>query len=192
MNFYNKYTGVTFDICLFFLFTCDICGLCDIYGQCDICRLCDIYRLCDICGLCDIHGLCDVYRRGVTPLAKIGEGVMHQSIPSANFPRAKPREFFEVVKSPATGQNFSAKARPRDKKTSTPGEYFERSSHLFLLIGFEILEFCRYQTLKRTGRLSIYSLVIPTSFRLSTILKVSKFSPSFETDFVTREQQQMV
>ena len=54
------------------------------------------------------------------------------------------------------------------------------------------MEFCRNQTLKRTGRLSNYSLVIPSSFSSSTILKVLKFSPSFETDFVTREQQKMV
>ena len=31
--------------------------------------------------------------------------------------------------------------------------------------------------------------VISFSFSLSTILKVLKFSPSFQTDFVTREQQ---
>ena len=77
----------------------------------------------------------------------------------------------------------------RDKKTPTPGEHFERSSQLFLLIGIEILKFCRNQTLKRTGRLSNYSLVIPSSFSLSTILKVLKFFSSFKTDFVTKEQQ---
>ena len=92
--------------------------------------------------------------------------------------------FFEVVTSPAPGQNFSAEARPpgqentcpRDKKTPTPGKYFERFSQLFLLIDVEILEFRRNQTLKRTGRLSNYSLVIPSSFSLSTILKVLEFS----------------
>ena len=100
-----------------------------------------------------------------------------------------PGNFFEVVNSPAPGQNFSAKARPPGQEKTYPGEYFERSSQLFLLIGVEILEFCRNQFLKRTGRLSNYSLVIPSSFSLSTILKVLKFFPSFETDFVTREQQ---
>ena len=100
-----------------------------------------------------------------------------------------PGEFLEVVKNPATSQNFPAKAWPHGQKTPTPGEYFRRSSQLFLLIAVEILGFCRNQTLKRIGRLSNYSLVIPASFSLSTILKVLKFSPSFETDFVTREQQ---
>ena len=105
------------------------------------------------------------------------------------FPGKPPGNFFEVVKSPAPGQNFSAKARPQGKKAPTPGEYFRRSSQPFLLIGVEILRFCRNQTLKKIGRLSNYSLFIPSSFSLSTILKVLKFSPSFETDFVTREQQ---
>ena len=102
-------------------------------------------------------------------------------------PGKTPGNFFEVVKCPAPGQNFSAKARPLGQKTPTPGEYFRKSSQLFLLIGVEILGFCRNQTLKRIERLSYYSLVIPSSFNLSTILKVLKFSPSFETDFVTRE-----
>ena len=104
-------------------------------------------------------------------------------------PGKPPGNFCEVVNSPAPGQNFSAKARPPGQEKTYPGEYFERSSQLFLLIGVEILEFCRNQFLKRTGRLSNYSLVILSSFSLSTILKVLKFSPSFETDFVTREQQ---
>ena len=107
-------------------------------------------------------------------------------------PRTNPGEFFEVVKSLAPGQTFSPKARPPGQETPTLGEYFERSSQLFLSISVEILEFCRNQTLKRTGRLSNYSLVIHSSFSLSTILKVLKFSPSFETDFVTTEQQEMV
>ena len=108
-------------------------------------------------------------------------------------PGKPPGKFFEVVKSPALGQNFPAKARPPwGKETPTPGEYFRRSGQLFLLIGVEILGFCRNQTQKRIGRLSKYSLVIPSSFSLSTILKILKFSPSFETDLVTREHQQMV
>ena len=77
--------------------------------------------------------------------------LMHQSNPSANI---SPGNFFEVVKSPAPWQKFSAKAQrpgqentdPRDKRTPTPGEYFERPSQLFLMIGVEILEFCRNQT----------------------------------------------
>ena len=102
-------------------------------------------------------------------------------------PGKPPGNFFEVVKSPAPGQNFPAKARPPGQKTPTPGEYFRRSSQPFLLTGVEILGFFRNQLLKRIERLSYYSLVIPSSFSLSTILKVLKFPPSFETDFVTRE-----
>ena len=118
------------------------------------------------------------------------KNVMNQSNPSANIPPGKPPgNFFEVVKSPAPGQNFPAKARPPGQKEPTPGEYFRRSSQPFLLTGVEILGFFRNQRLKRIERLSYYSLVIPSSFQLSTILKVLKFSPSFETDFVTREQQ---
>ena len=94
-------------------------------------------------------------------------------------------KFFKVVKNPAPGQNFLQKHGPRDKKTPTPGEYCERSSQLFLLIGVEILEFCR--TLKRNWKAV---QVISFSFSLSTIrIKVLKFSASFQTDFVTREQQ---
>ena len=104
-------------------------------------------------------------------------------------PGQTPGNSFEVVKSPAPGQNFPAKARLPEQKTPTPGEYFRRSSQPFLLIGVEILGFCRSQTLKRIGRLSNYSVVILSSFSLSTTLKVLKFLPSFETDFVTREQQ---
>ena len=104
-------------------------------------------------------------------------------------PGRPPGNFFEVVESPAPGQNLPAKARPPGQKTPTPGEYFGRSCQLFLLIGVEILGFCINQTLKRIGRLSNYSLVIPSSLSLSTILKILKFSPSFETDFVTREHQ---
>ena len=64
---------------------------------------------------------------------------------------------------------FLQKQGPRDKKTPTSGEHFERSSQLFLLIDVEILEFCRNQTLRRTGRLSNYSLVIPSSFSLTLV-----------------------
>ena len=80
------------------------------------------------------------------------------------------------MKSPALGQNFSAKARPPSQETPTPGEYFEGSSQLFLLIDVKILKFCRNQTSKRTGRLSNYSLAIPSSLSLSAILEVLKFS----------------
>ena len=102
-------------------------------------------------------------------------------------PGKPPGNFFEVVKSPAPGQNFPAKARLPGQKTPNPGEYFRRSSQPFLLTNVEILGFFRNQRLKRIERLSYYSLVIPSSFSLSTILKVLKFFPSFETDFVTRE-----
>ena len=100
-------------------------------------------------------------------------------------PGQTPAEFFEVVKALPQGKIFPQKHGP-GTKTPTPGEYFRRSSQPFLLIGVEILGFCRNQTLKRIGRLSNYSLVIPSSFSLSTILKVLKFPPSFEADFVTR------
>ena len=47
---------------------------------------------------------------------------MHQSIPSANTPPSTPLgNFFEVVKSPAPGQNFCAKGRPPGQKAPMPG-----------------------------------------------------------------------
>ena len=103
-------------------------------------------------------------------------------------PRQTPGEFFEVVKSPAPGQNFSAEALPpgtkntypRGQKTPTPGSTFRRSGQPFLLTGVKIFGFCRNQTLKRIGRLPNYSLVIPSSLKLP---------PSFEKEFVTIEQQ---
>ena len=85
-------------------------------------------------------------------------------------PGNPPGEFFKIVKSPASGQNLSAKARPPSTKAPTPGEYFRRSSQPFLLISVEILEFCKNQALKRVERLSNYSLVISFSFSLSAIL----------------------
>ena len=94
-------------------------------------------------------------------------------------PWETPGEFFEVVKSPAPGQNFPAKARPPGQKTRAPREYFRRSSQPFLLIGVEILRFCRNQTLKRIGRLSNYSLVIPSSFSLRAIF--SKNHPTCDS-----------
>ena len=95
-------------------------------------------------------------------------------------PRQTPGEFFEVVKSPAPGQNFSAKALPPRTKTPTPESTFRRSGQPFLLTGVKIFGFCRNQTLKRIGRLPNYSLVILSSL---------KFPPSFEKEFVTIEQQ---
>ena len=61
--------------------------------------------------------------------------------------------FLKWSKTLPRGKIFLQKHGPRDKKISTPGEYCERSSQLFLLVGVEILEFYRNQTLKRTGRL---------------------------------------
>ena len=49
------------------------------------------------------------------------DDVMHQSIPSANIP---PGKFFEVVKSPAPGQNFPAKARPPGQGNTYPRGVF--------------------------------------------------------------------
>ena len=48
---------------------------------------------------------------------------MHQSIPGANIPPGRPLgNFFEVVESPAPGQNFPAKARPPGQKHLPPGQ----------------------------------------------------------------------
>ena len=49
----------------------------------------------------------------------------HTSSPPTSPPPSgtPPGNFFEVVKSPAPGQNFCAKARPRGKKAPSPGEY---------------------------------------------------------------------
>ena len=118
---------------------------------------------------------------------------MHQSIPSASIslPRQTLEEFLEVVKSPTRVKIFLQEHDPQDKK-DIPRNYFRESCQPFLLIEVEILEFCSNQTLKRIGRLSNYSLFISSSFSFSTIFKVLKFSPCFETDFVTSEQQQMV
>ena len=67
----------------------------------------------------------------------------------ATTPPAKPWGFFKVVKSPAPGQNFSAKALPLGQKSTYPKEYFRRStcSQHFLLISIKILQFWRNQTL---------------------------------------------
>ena len=85
-----------------------------------------------------------------------------------------------IRKALARGKNFPAKVGPQGQKTPTPSKYFRRSSQPFLLIGIEILGFCRNQTLKRIGRLSNHPLVIPSSFSLSTIVKVLKFPPALK------------
>ena len=73
--------------------------------------------------------------------------VMHQSIPSANIPPGKPPgKFLRWSKALPRGKIFLQKHGPRSKETPTPGEYFRRSGQLFLLIGVEILGFCRNQT----------------------------------------------
>ena len=110
---------------------------------------------------------------------------MHQSIPSANIPPGG--NFFEIVKSPAPGANFYAKAWPLGQKSTYPRDYFRRSSTPFQLIGVEISEFCRNQIFKKIGSLSNYSFAMPYSFSLSTILDHFKVSPNSETDFVTRK-----
>ena len=46
--------------------------------------------------------------------------VIHQSIPSANTPGQTPVNFFEAVKSPVPGKNFSAKARPPGQENTYP------------------------------------------------------------------------
>ena len=96
-------------------------------------------------------------------------------------PWANPRGIFlRWSKALPRGKIFLQKHGPRGKKTPTPGEYFRRSSQPFLLTGVEILGFFRNQRLKRIERLSYYSLVIPSSFSLSTILEVLKFSPALK------------
>ena len=107
---------------------------------------------------------------------------MHQSIPSANIPPGG--NFLKWSKTLPQGKIFFAKAWPPGQKTPTPGEYCERSSQLFLSIGVKILEML--QNLKKNWKAV---QVISFSFSLSTILKVLKFSASFQTEFVTREQQ---
>ena len=82
-------------------------------------------------------------------------------------PRANPRGIFWGGQKPCPKAKFSC-------KSTVPGEYFRRSSQPFLLTGVEILGFCRNQSLKRIGRISNYSLVIPSSFSSSTILKSFK------------------
>ena len=62
-------------------------------------------------------------------------------------PRANPRgNFLRWSKALPRGKIFLQKHGPRGKETPTPGEYFRRSRQLFLLIGVEILGFCRNQT----------------------------------------------
>ena len=69
-------------------------------------------------------------------------------------PQADPQgNFLKWSKTLPRCKIFLQKHGPQDKKILTPGEYCERSSQLFLLVSVEILEFCRNQTLKRTGRL---------------------------------------
>ena len=49
------------------------------------------------------------------------EWIMHQSIPSTNIPPGRPPgKFFKVVKNPALGQNFSAKAQPLGQENTYP------------------------------------------------------------------------
>ena len=62
---------------------------------------------------------------------------MHQSIPSDNIlPGKPPRNFFEVVKSPAPGQNFYAKHGPRDKKATCPRGMFSTSEGVQYIGGY--------------------------------------------------------
>ena len=117
---------------------------------------------------------------------------MHQSFPSANIPQTNPWGIFLRWPKALPGAKFSCKSTGPGANNTYPREYFRRSSQPFLLTGVEISGFCRNQTLERIGRLSKYSLVIPSSFSSSIILKSFKVFPSFETDFVTREQQYMV
>ena len=98
---------------------------------------------------------------------------------------------FQIGNSGYRGKIFSSKRGLRDKKTPTPGEHFERSSQLFLLINVGILEFGRNQTLKRTGAVEGCPTIV-WSYPLVSVQVpyiIFKFFPSFETYFVTKEQQ---
>ena len=80
--------------------------------------------------------------------------LMHQSIPSANIPRAMPRNFFEVVKGPFRGQNFSP----------VSGERFKRSSKPCLLIMSKFRSSTENQTLTvDLGVSPITLLVMPST-----------------------------
>ena len=128
-----------------------------------------------------IHSLTKVLHfANVKPMAHHGSCINQFQMRTSPLGQTPQEIFFEVVVSPALGQNFPAKAWPSGQKIPTLGEYVRRSSQPFLLIGTEILGFCRNQTLKRIGRLSNYCLVIPASFSLSTILEVLKFPPALK------------
>ena len=68
--------------------------------------------------------------------------IMHQSIPSTNIPPGGklPGNVFEVVKNPASGQKFSAKARPLAQSSTYPRGNF-RSSQPCQLITSKFLSF---------------------------------------------------
>ena len=122
---------------------------------------------------------------------------MHQSIPSANIPRAFPRNFFEVVKCPFQGQNFSAKITA----LGAPGNAFGRFSKPCLLIMPKIRSTTEIKPYSRLGCFSNYSLVIPSNlsesniFNFFTVLPISAppppppaplihvFTPSFLAEF---------
>ena len=94
-----------------------------------------------------------------------------------------PGEFFWGGQKPCPGAKFSCKSTAPGAKTPTRGEYFKRSCQPFLLTGVEILGFYRNQTLKRIGKLSNHSLVIPSNFSLSAILKSFKVFPQLSNRF---------
>ena len=101
-------------------------------------------------------------------------------------PRADLRGIFlQWSKTLPRGKIFLQKHGPRDKKIPTPGSIVEDLVSFSCWLGrnFGILQ---KSNLKKNWKAV---QVISFSFSLSTILKVLKFSPSFQTDFVTREQQ---
>ena len=96
--------------------------------------------------------------------------------------------FLKGSKTLPRGKIFLQKHGPRDKKIPTPGEYCES---LVSFSCWSALKFWNFGILQKSNLKKNWKAVqvISFSFSLSTILKVLKFSRSFQTDFVTREQQ---
>ena len=87
------------------------------------------------------------------------------------LPGQTPGKYFSGNQSSASGKNFSAEVQTPGKTVPISREYFGRFSKPCLLIGYEISEFYRNQTLKKLGCPSnYYSLVVPSSLHESTIL----------------------
>ena len=100
-------------------------------------------------------------------------------------PGRPPKKFFKVVKNPTRGKIFLQKHGPRDKKIPTPGSIVKD------LVSFSRWSASKFWNLQKSNLKKNWKAVQVTSFSfsLSTILKSFEVFPSFQTDFVTREQQ---